>query len=202
MDKKKLGTIIFAIVCVLIVVVCIIIQVIMNKQTQELEKESEKIDTLVTTTTSGVEVETQYMGVEENKFFVKVPTSFRKLSSEEISKKYSEDVPSVVFSNDEETINVEINITDNNMKNSEIKTYMDNVIKENGDKMISSNYYEVDNHNIGQIKMNDDNNIYNNKIFFSNNDKLVIITFNCTKNLQEEWQGVGDFIIDSLFFTE
>ena len=208
MNKKKLGMIIFFILCVVIVAICIVIQVIMNKETQELEKESEKLDTLVTTTTSGVEVETEYIRVEENKFFVKVPTSFRGLTSEEISQKYSGDVPGVVFSNDEGTINVAINMTDNGMKNDEIKdykNYMENLLKENNGEVISSNYYEVDNHNVGQIKLisnSQDTNIYNNTIFFSYNDKLVIITFNCTKDLQEEWQGVGDFIVDSLFFTD
>ena len=203
MNRKKLVMIIFSTICVVIVAICIVVQVVINKQTQELEKESQKLDTLVTTTISGIEVETEYIRVEENKFFVKVPTSFRTLTSEEISQKYGEDVPSVVFSNDEGTINVSINITDNDMKNNGIKKYIDNLLKENNGEIISSNYYKVDKHNVGQIKSinnSEASSIYNNTIFFSYNDKLVIITFNCTSDLQEEWQGVGDFIIDSLFF--
>lgn len=205
MNKKKLGIIIFTVICVIVVAICIVIQVVINKQAQELEKESQKLDTLLTTTTSGVEVETEYIRVEENKFFVKVPASFRALTSEEISQKYSEDVPSVVFSNDEGTINVSINMTDNDMKNNGIKKYINNLLRENNREIISSNYYKVDNHNVGQIKSisnSQDSSIYNNTIFFSYNDKLIIITFNCTSELQEEWQGVGDFVTDSLFFTD
>lgn len=205
MNKKKLGIIIFTVICVIVVAICIVIQVVINKQAQELEKESQKLDTLLTTTTSGVEVETEYIRVEENKFFVKVPTSFRALTSEEISQKYSEDVPGVAFTNDEGTINVSINMTDNDMKNNGIKKYINNLLRENNREIISSNYYKVDNHNVGQIKSisnSQDSSIYNNTIFFSYNDKLVIITFNCTSKLQEEWQGVGDFITDSLLFTD
>ncbi len=208
MDKKKLGMAIFFSICLIIIIVSIIIQVIVNKETKELEKESEKLDTLVTTTTGGTEVETEYIRVEDNKFFIKVPTSFKQLNAEMINQKYSGDVPEVVFSNEETTINVTINMTDNDMKNVGIKkykTYMEGLLKENNSEVISSNYYEVDNHNVGQIKSinnSEDSKIYNNTIFFSYNDKLVIITFNCTQELQEEWQGVGDFIIDSLFFTE
>ena len=205
MNKKKLGIIIFTVICVIVVAICIVIQVVINKQAQELEKESQKLDTLVTTTTSGVEVETEYIRVEENKFFVKVPASFRALTSEEISQKYSGDVPGVVFTNDEGTINVSINMTDNDMKNNGIKKYINNLLRKNNREIISSNYYKVDNHNVGQIKSisnSQDSSIYNNTIFFSYNDKLIIITFNCTSELQEEWQGVGDFITDSLFFTD
>ena len=123
MDKKKLGMTIFFSVCVIIIVVCIIIQVIVNNETKELEKESEKLDTLTTTTKSGTEIETEYIRVEDNKFFIKVPTNFKQLDAETISQKYSGDVPGVVFSNEETTINVAINMTDNDMKNDGIKDY-------------------------------------------------------------------------------
>lgn len=208
MDKKKIVMTIFFAICVIVIVVCIIIQVVINKETKKLEKESEKFDTLVTTTNSGQEVETEYIRVENNKFFIKVPTSFKTLNSEAINERYSGDVPGVVFSNDEGTINIAINMTENDMKNNEIKdykTHMEGLLKESDGEIVSASYYEVDNHNVGQIKLisdSGDTKIYNNTIFFAYNDKLIIVTFNCTKELQEEWQGVGDFITDSLFFTE
>lgn len=84
------------------------------------------------------------------------------------------------------------------------KDYMENLLKENSE-IISSNLYKVNKHTIGKIKLiskAQDTNIYNNMMFFSNNGKLVIVTFNCTTELQKEWQNVGDFVIDSLFFKE
>ena len=81
---------------------------------------------------------------------------------------------------------------------------MTNLLKESS-KIISTKDYKIDGYNIGQIKLitsAEDTDIYNNMIFFSYENKLIIITFNCTIDLQEEWQEVGDFLIDSLFFTE
>ena len=50
--------------------------------------------------------------------------------------------------------------------------------------------------------MNNVEKIENYLTHFSYEDKLVIITFNCTEALRDEWENVGDFIIDSLFFTD
>ncbi len=79
---------------------------------------------------------------------------------------------------------------------------MEEILKSTSN-VLSTDFYEVDNHNIGKIKLintGSDTTIYNNMIFFSYNDNLTILTFNCTTELQDEWQKVGDFIIDSLFF--
>lgn len=206
-NKKRVGMIIFSVICIIFVVACVIIQVIVRKDMKELEKESEKYDTLIVETKSGEEVETEYIRVEDNKFFIKVPTSFNQLDYETIIQKYEGNVPGVVFSNDDVSINIAISMTDDNMKNDEIadfKTQMEEILFENGE-IISSDYYTVDNHHVGKIKLisdAEDTRIYNNMIFFSYNDKLVIITFNCTENLKDEWENVGDFIIDSLFFTD
>lgn len=208
MNKKKVGLTIFYSACVIFIIVCIIIQVKVNKETEELEEEAKKFESLVTTTKSGEQIETEYTHIESNKFFIKVPTSFRQLTSEEINQKYIGNVPETVFSNEDGSINVAINTTENEMKNEEISSYkiqMENDAKENNWKVISSNYYEVDNHNISQIKMIssvNNSNIYNNTIAFSYKDKLVLITFKCKEELKEEWEGIGDFIIDSLFLAD
>lgn len=202
---NKIVKIVLGIVCVIIVIACIIIQLVLANEDKKLEKESQKYETLTTQTKSGEQIETNYMHIEENEFYVKIPTTFKQLDYETINKKYNGDVPNVVFSNDETTINIAISITENEMKNDQIesyKEYMGKMLKSNSE-IISSNYYKEGNHNIGQIKLMSnavDTKIYNNMIFFSYNDKLVIIAFNCTEELKEEWQNVGDFIIDSLFF--
>ena len=207
MSKKKIGLIIFFVVCAIFVAVCLAISFVMNKQTEELEKEAEKYETLVTTTKSGEQVETQYIHVGEEKFFVKVPTAFKQLDSETINQKYSGDVPDIVFSNDEVNINVAISMSENEMHNVQINSFgkqMEESMKSLGE-IISTNYYTVDGHDIAQLKLvsnAEDTKIYNNMVCFSYNDKLVIITFNCTEALRDEWVGVGDFIIDSIFFTD
>lgn len=190
---------------VIIISACIIIQVVISNDNKKLEKESKKYETLTTQTKSGEQIETEYIHIEENEFYVKIPKTFKQLDYETINKKYNGDVPNIVFSNDETTVNIAISITQNEMKNEQIETYkeyMEKILKNNSE-IISSNYYKEEKHNIGQIKLMSqavDTKIYNNMIFFSYNDKLVIIAFNCTEELKEEWQNVGDFITDSLFF--
>lgn len=206
-DNKKIIKTVFGIVCVLIIIVCIIIQIVIKNEDKKLKKESQKYETLISETSSGNKIETEYTHIEDEKFYIKVPKNFKQLDYETIIRKYNGDVPNVVFSNDETTINVAISLTENQMRDNKIKEYkeyMEKILK-NQSEILETNYYNVDNHNIGQIKLISnatDTKIYNNMIFFSYNDKLVIITFNCTENLKDEWKNVGDFIIDSLFFKE
>lgn len=206
-NKKKIGLIVFVTICVIFIVACIIIQVIVKNDIKELDKEAEKYETMIIKAKNGEEIETQYIHVEDDKFFVKVPTSFYQLDYETITKKYSGDVPTVVFSSDDTKINVAINMTDVDMKNNEVMDYriqFENIYKDRAE-ILDTDYYEVDGHNVGKIRMVSqaiDTKIYNNSVFFSYNDKLVIVTFNCTEDLRDEWERIGDFIIDSLFFTD
>ena len=206
-DKKKIGTVIFGIICAVIIGVCLVIQFVIKNEDKKLQKEKEKLETLTIKTESGVEIETEYYSFDNSKFYLKIPKSFKQLDYETITKKYNGNVPNIVFSNDETTINVAVSLTDDKMSNAQIKSYkeaMENLLKNNSE-IISSDLYEVSGHNIGKIKLisnAQDTSIYNNMIFFSYTDKLVIVTFNCTTELQKEWQSVGDFIIDSLFFKK
>lgn len=206
-DKKQKRTVIFGIICAVIIGVCLVIQFVIKKEDKKLQKEKEKLEILTIKTESGIEIETEYYSFNNSKFYLKIPKSFKQLDYETIAKKYNGNVPNIVFSNEETTINVAVSLTDNEMSNTQIKSYkevMENLLKNNS-KIITSDLYEVSGHNIGKIKLisnAQDTSIYNNMIFFSYNGKLVIVTFNCTAELQKEWQSVGDFIIDSLFFKE
>lgn len=205
-NKKKVSFIIVGI-CIFIAIICSVITFILNKDTERLEQESKKLDTLVVKTKSGTQIETEYTHVEENKFYVKVPKEFRQLSYEEIIKKYNGEVPKIVFSNEDMTINLAISVTDNEMKDNAIdkyREYMKTLLEKNSD-IVESKSYKVDGHTIGEMKLVTkavDTNIYNHMLFFSYHDKLVIITFNCTEELRNDWEQVGDFMIESLFFKE
>ena len=206
-NKKKILTIFFGVICVIIVVACIIIQVVIKNEDKKLAEESKKYETLIAETKSGSKVETEYVHVDDEKFYIKVPKDFKQLDYETILKKYSGEVPKIVFSSEDTKINIAISQTSNDMKDNQIKAYieyMEKLLKDNSD-VIETKCYEVDNHTIGKIKLiseAEDTNIYNNMICFSYNDKLVIITFNCTEDLKDEWVNIGDFVIDSLFFKE
>lgn len=206
-NKKKTGMIIFGIICAVIVAVCVVIQVVLKNEDKQLEQESKKYETLITETKSGVKVETEYTHIDDRKFYFKVPKTFHSLDYETITKKYQGNVPNVVFSNEETTINLVISLTEDSMKDNQIASYlksMENLLKETSE-IVDTKLYKVDGHNVGKMKLitqAEDTKIYNNMICFSYQDKLVIISFNCTEELMDDWKAVGDFIIDSLFFTE
>lgn len=201
MKDKKLGAIIFAVVCVVIIVACVAIQVVIKNKDKESDKESQKYET------SSKETKTENKNIDDDKFHINVPETFKQLDYETMAQGYLEGASEMVFSNEASNANITVTKTDNEIKNSQIsyyKDYMENILKENGE-IVASNYYEVNNHNVGQIKVitkTAEVEIYNNIIYFSDNDKLVIITFNCPNELRDELQGVGDSIIDSLSFTE
>lgn len=206
-DKKQIEVVIFGIICIVTIIVCLIIQFAIKQEDKKLQKESEKLEILTVKTKSGIEIETEYLNFDNSKFYLKIPKNFKKLDYETIIKKYNGNVPNIVFSNDDITINVTVGLTNNKMNNTQIESFKEIIEKilKNNSEIITSDLYEVNNHNVGKIKLisqAQDTNIYNNIIFFSYNGKLVIVTFNCTTELQREWQDVGDFIIDSLFFEE
>lgn len=167
-----------------------------TKAYEKTEAESEKNESSF--------VETDYISIED-KFYLKVPANFKRLDDEMIAEKYNGDVPDIVFSNDEVNINIAVSFTENQMTDSQIKEYkeyMETLFQAVG-KIVSTDYYNVDNHNVGQIKLISDavdTQIYNNMICFSYDGKLVLISFNCTENLKDEWGDTGDSIIDSLSF--
>lgn len=164
-------------------------------------------DTLNVANGDGEEIETKYYHIGDNKFFIKIPDNFHTLTSAEINKKYSGDVPDGVFANSDNTVNVAISLSNAEVKNEQIEEYLDVMIEllSSTGKILKSDFYEVNRHNVATIKVeteNDDEKYYNHMMFFSYDDKLVAIAFNCKLNERETWEKVGDFIIDSLYFEK
>lgn len=188
---------------VLVLFIFAIVQITLKVESNKLDDLQEKYENMTVNTKSGELIETLYTYIDDNKFYIKVPSNFKELTLEEIKGKYNGDVPSSVFSNEDTTINVAISLTDNNMKDIRIESYVNYVVSLLNVEMISKEIYKVDNHTVGRLEFISDavdTKIYNNMICFSYNEKLVIISFNTTIDLKEEWESVGKFIIDSLFF--
>lgn len=207
MEKK--GTFTFKKFLVVIIPIFLVV-IVANRpspsSSSERTEESEKNEVLFTEADSGNKIETEYISIED-KFYLKVPRNFKQLDDKIITEKYNGDVPDIVFSNDEININIAVSLTENQMTDSQIKEYkelMETLCEYNGE-IVDTDYYNVDNHNVGQIKVITDaidTQIYNNMIFFSYDGKLVLVSFNCTEKLKDEWGDVGDFIISSLSFKE
>ncbi len=206
-NMKKMSAILLISICIVAVIICVIVTIVLNNDSRELEKESEKLNTLVAETSDGERIETEYTRIDNDKFFFKVPVNFVRWDDETIMKKYSGNVPDIVFSNEETTVNLILSFTEDIIANDQIEVYKNSAeitFTEIGE-IIESDCYEVDGHNVGRIKVITpaaDTDIYNDMIFFSYDDELIVLSFNCISELSEKWRSVGDFLIDSLFFTD
>ena len=157
-------------------------------------------------TKSGKAVEMQLLSLKDGRFFLKIPSSFGPMEESLIAIKYpSGNAPTHVFTNERTTINVALNITEDKIQDDEIAQYikyMEQGLSENME-VLSSGVSEKEGRQIGEISFRSaavDTDIYNHFLAFSDDGNLVLITFNCTVNLQDEWQSVGDFILQSLHF--
>lgn len=156
-------------------------------------------------TSKGEKIETAYVSFNDDKFRLKIPVSYKTLSEAEIKSKYGSEAPDVVYTNDNDTVNIAISTTENNLSNEQIEEYLKAMksILGLGGELLGDDHYEVGDHNVATIQLDTKSNegsYYNNMMFFSVDGKLAIVTFNCTSDLKEEYEPVGKFIIKSLAF--
>ena len=156
----------------------------------------------------GDKVSLKYVSLDDYKYRVLVPTDFKKLSDEDIKADYgSENAPELVYSDADDTVNIAFSAPNNALANDQIKEYLSamKTILSSGMKVLGSDTYEVDDHTIGVLKLVSDFDgveVYNQMAFFSYENKLTIITFNCKGEARAEWEKVGDEIIKSINFTK
>ncbi len=204
---KKNTKIIFTIVVILIVAVLLGVQYYFNKETEKLKEENEKMNIFEITTKSGEKIVTEYNKFDDS-FLLKIPTSFKLMDEETLKIKYpNQNPPTFAFTNDQTTINIAANITDISFTNNDIDSYISTLEKtlDSVGEIIDTKVHEKDGHKIGEIKFIShaiDTDIYNHMMIFSDKEKLRIVSFNVTKELQDDWQTVGEFIIDSIIFSE
>lgn len=204
--KKKVGITIAIIAVVIIVAISLGVQYVFRQATEELKQEEEKLNKLNIETKSGENVELEFANFENGEFYLKLPKNFKQMDQETINKKYNNgNPPSFAFMNDASTISIAVSVSDVEMKDEAIGPFVESMKKqlEANSEIIDTSVTEKDGHTIGQIKMlteGVDTKIYNHMLMFSCNGKFRTVGFNCTKELQEEWQDVGAFIIDSLMF--
>ena len=201
-DKTKA----LKILLILSIIVFVIDGFIMAKYTFMQENEKAIETSLEIVTNQGNTIITEYEDLGD--FLLKIPTEFNIMSEEAISIKYpTGNAPSLVYTNERGTINIAFVLNDVAMENEEIEEYtkaMETMYSQYAND-INVNFFKRDNHKIGEMKFisqASDTNIYNHIIAFSVDGKLRLVNFNCTEDLRTEWEEVGDFIINSLSFTD
>jgi len=203
--KKKIGMILAVIVAV-IVVALLIFQVVLNKDTEKLKQESEEMATMQVSTKEGEKIDLEYFNFDNGSFFLKVPTTFQRMDEETLALKYAaENLPTFAYANENGTVSISLSLSDANMKNEQIEAFV-KMTKEQMKEAFDIqkvNVYQKDGRNIGEmilVSKAEDTDIYNHMLVFSDQDKLRVINFNCTKELQGNWEEVGNFIMNSLMF--
>lgn len=158
------------------------------------------------TTEQGNVIETEYKKFDM--FSIKIPKEFEVMSEEVMEVKYPLlESSAVVYTNEDASINVAINLQGGALREEQIEEFikaMEELYSAFGE-VIDTNIYEKQGYKIGSIKMVSpalDTDIYNHEIVFSYDGKVQVISFNCTKKYQEEWEEVGDFIIESIKFKK
>lgn len=135
-----------------------------------------------------------------------VPQSFTQMSEEMLRIKYpAERRPTIVLTNPEGSVNVAVNHTGNSLRPDQLReahAAMDQTFR-NVYPSAKWNRSEVVSINGRQFFVLDlrtpamDTEIRNIMGGTSLDGRFLIITFNCTKELEPEWEGVGQRIIES-----
>lgn len=206
-NVKMLQMVLVSLIVAIVLISCYIVPKYILSGEKEVIKKNNK-ETFEVTRNDGVVIKTEYYTFDNDNFYLKIPEEFNSMSSDLLNVKYPNgNVPTYVLTNDETTINVVVNVTKDKMNNESITPFLENMKQtlSTSSKIIESNVYEKENHNIGEIKFISkavDTDIYNHMIIFSVDDTLRIVSFNCTKKLKDNWESVGEFVIDSLTFRK
>lgn len=151
--------------------------------------------------------ELELISLFDNKLEIKVPVDFEIMTDDLLKLKYPLNRrPTLVYTNNSTTVNVAFNLTASPANQELLKTYKNTFIStfssfypdaewlDNGIKTINNQdvvYLEV-------ITQAVDNDIYNLIFFTYLNEKLLLCTFNCSKEKITNWKDTAHIIMNSL----
>ena len=162
---------------------------------QEAKKE-EKLEV------DGVEINFKTYRVDSS-FFLNVPDTFIMLDEETLKSKYNyNNRPELVFMSESDTEHVFVSTTNEDMTDDGLEAYLNNrVAGLTGMTVIDSGVYQKYDKTFARLVATDANTYYNMR-FFTLDNKLVTVEFNCSVNTYEEWEKVANEIMDSICFNE
>lgn len=171
-----------------------------NKQEEikqeEVEEKKDKIEV------NGVEINFKTYRVDSS-FFLNVPDTFTMLDEATLKSKYNyNNRPELVFMSETDTEHVFVSTTNEDMTDDGLEAYLNNrVAGLTGMTVIDSGVYQKYDKTFARLVATDANTYYNIR-FFTLDNKLVTVEFNCSVNTYEEWEKVANEIMDSLCFNE
>jgi hypothetical protein len=146
------------------------------------------------------------MKVLSGKASLLIPKTFALMTPETIALKYPMEGhrPTQVYTNDKSTINVALNHTAGNANPSDlsrIKQTMDAQFSKPPFTLISSEMREINGKKYGVFEFESqavDTKIYNLMAIGILENRLLMITFNCTVDNKPQWTAVGKKIVGSI----
>lgn len=138
---------------------------------------------------------------------VQIPREFKIMDSEMLNLKYPVTAkrPTVVYTDSIGEINVAFNHTKDNISAADVPKVQESILNQFKQApaitLISSDYRGINGKDFFIIKFYSpavDAQIYNLMFGTELNGKLLMGTFNCTVKHLQEWQPIGDKIVNSL----
>lgn len=176
-------------------------------KTNVLPEETVEQTDITTFETSQGTVELVNTSVLSDKMEILIPSAFTEMSDEMAKIKYpEEEAPTLIYTNEEGSINVAFSLTENPAKEEELPLYVD-ALKQSLTELVSietwysSESLTQNNMTIGKLEFLTpaaDTNVYNLMYLISFEDQLLLCSFNSTEELMEEWKPIAQTIMSSL----
>jgi len=160
---------------------------------------------LISATSSKNELEIK--SLLNDKVELKVPLDFEIMSDEKLQTKYpTANRPTLVYTNKSGGINVALNLTQHTANEDLISSYKDNFVQSFKNAYPSAEWKdsgvkEINGRKVGYLELITpamDTEIYNLVFFNDLENKLLLCTFNCTKNKTGNWIPIAKEIMNSL----
>jgi len=156
-------------------------------------------------------ITTRYVEVEDYKVKVLIPETFKKMTEKEIEDtqlNLSQEVKTAYASKDKSVV-ISVGKVDAQISNDDIQNYT-NALKSAfiaaNAKDVTTKFYEADGHNVGVLSFaNPQVNEaypYCQVAIFSQDNQVVAVSFETSKDANASWSKVGDAILTALRFTD
>lgn len=207
-NNKPWGIIIGIVIAVIVVIaaVCAIIFFVNKSDDSSTSGDDTSVADAEYTLTNGKgeKIAAKYASIPGLKYKVLVPAKFDLYDSAKLASEFSNsESTEMAYTNSSNSVNILFSKLDDDaeMSNDDVKSYLEILESSYGqlDSDIKTKYKTVGDHNIGELEFVTEG-VYNHIVFFSYEDKLALILFNCDESLTDEWKAVGNEIIDSLKF--
>jgi hypothetical protein len=172
---------------------------------QPTQTQTTSIQEVVEPTSKKVELEKR--SIISDKVEILLPKDFTVMSEEMAKLKYpKERRPTLIFTDDEASVNVAFNYTVSKITDKEIgefkaltKKNMENIYP--SATWIKDDVVPINNKNVGILELTTpaiDTNIYNLMFFMELDGRILLASVNCTEEQMPEWQPIAHEIMESI----